>query len=93
MNPTMVLPLRLHFIRHGETEWSLTGQYTGRTDLPLTRHGEDTALWNSVARDTFDSASDVRVNHAAVTKQGATVCWENEGGEIFAGSPLAQERP
>ena len=36
-------PLRLYLIRHGGTEWSLSGQHTGRTDLALTTRGQDEA--------------------------------------------------
>jgi len=33
----------VYVARHGETAWSLSGQHTGRTDLPLTPNGERNA--------------------------------------------------
>ena len=34
---------RIYLARHGETAWSLSGQHTGLTDLPLTERGEQNA--------------------------------------------------
>src|SRR4051812_32438831 len=46
---------RLFFIRHGETEWSLDGRHTGRTEVPLTEQGEQDArkLGTRLPKDLF----------------------------------------
>lgn len=36
-------PERIVLVRHGETEWSASGQHTSRTDLPLVKAGREQA--------------------------------------------------
>jgi len=48
-------PANLFAIRHGETAWSLGGQHTGRTDIPLTENGRRLArrMRNILANEKF----------------------------------------
>lgn len=47
----------IYLIRHGETAWSLSGQHTGRSDLPLTANGEQQAA------GLIERLRDVLFNH------------------------------
>jgi broad specificity phosphatase PhoE len=56
-------------IRHGETEWSASGQHTGRTDIPLTDEGERKAcaLQGRLNGKTFDRVFTSPLQRAART--------------------------
>lgn len=50
------LPM-VYLVRHADTAWTLTGQHTGRTDLPLTEQGE------RQARGIGASLGALRIDH------------------------------
>lgn len=51
----------IYLIRHGETAWTLTGQHTGTSDIPLTDHGE------AQARALAYRLIDVEFSHVLVS--------------------------
>ena len=63
----------IYLARHGETAWSLTGQHTGLTDLPLTERGE----WNARrARGTTRSDSNfAKVFTSPLQRAARTLSW------------------
>ena len=72
----------LILLRHGETEWSLDGKHTGRTDIPLTGRGEAAAK----ALESLLSRRDVVAVFTSPARRAVTTA-------AFAGLSNAQPDP
>ena len=72
---------RIYIVRHGETEWSLSGQHTGRTDLPLTERGEQDA-GKLAARFSAVSFSRVFTSPLLRAQRTSELCGLGDAAEI-----------
>lgn len=74
---------RIYLVRHGETEWSLSGQHTGLTDIPLTAHGE------SQAQELGHRLRDISFTHVFTSprQRARRTC------ELAGSAPVAQIEP
>ena len=80
------LPI-IYLARHGETAWSLSGQHTGRTDIPLTERGEHQAraLGEPLRRSTF-----VKVLVSPSQRAGRTAELAGFGNAVAVDPDLAE---
>jgi len=95
----------LILLRHGETEWSLAGRHTGRTDIPLTPRGEAAAaaLAPMLAKRHIVAAFASPAQRAARTAvlaglAGATTDpdlweWDYGGYEGLTTAQIQEQRP
>ena len=95
----------LILLRHGETEWSLAGKHTGRTDIPLTPRGEAAAaaLAPLLARRDIVAAFASPAQRAARTAELAGLAdakpdpdlweWDYGGYEGLTTAQIQEQRP
>jgi broad specificity phosphatase PhoE len=79
---------RLLLLRHGETEWSLSGRHTGRTELDLTETGREQA---KLAADALDVLSLDNPLVVSSPRKRALVTAELAGLTVDDVSPLLAE--
>jgi probable phosphoglycerate mutase len=79
---------RLLLLRHGETEWSLSGRHTGRTELELTETGRRQA---KLAADALDVLSLDNPFVVSSPRQRALVTAELAGLTVDEVSPVLAE--
>jgi probable phosphoglycerate mutase len=65
---------RILLARHGQTEWSLSGRHTGRTDIPLLEEGRRGAklLGERLHRAPFDGLAGVEVRTSPLVRASET---------------------
>jgi broad specificity phosphatase PhoE len=92
-------------LRHGETEWSLAGRHTGRTDVPLTPRGEAAAaaLAPMLARRRIAAVFSSPARRAARTAELAGLTdaktdpdlweWDYGGYEGLTTPQIREQRP
>jgi len=83
-----VLQHRLFLLRHGETEWSKSGQHTGRTELDLTETGREQA---KLAADVLSVLTLHNPLVVASPRRRAQATAELAGLKIDEVSPLLSE--
>ena len=95
---------RIFLLRHAETEWSLSGQHTGRTDLPLVEAGREraTQLAERLSKQEFALVLSSPLQRAAETARLAGVAaapepdlreWDYGDYEGRTGKDIRAERP
>jgi len=101
-----VSPPRIFLVRHGATEWSVSGQHTGRTDIPLTDEGRRQAerLGARLAREHFALVLVSPLSRARETARRAgfgdvaevdpdLVEWDYGAYDSLTAAEIRQERP
>lgn len=65
---------RILLVRHGQTNWSVTGRHTGRTDVPLTPEGRDQAkaVGARLHQAPWDGLPDARVASSPLSRAAET---------------------
>lgn len=96
----------IYLVRHGQTEWSLSGRHTGRTDIPLTAAGEEAArklagrlpaidfaaVWSSPSQRARNTCALAGFGHAAVIKDDLAE-WDYGAYEGVTTKEILAEQP
>ncbi|MER9290393.1 histidine phosphatase family protein [Mesorhizobium sp. M0510] len=97
---------QIHLVRHGETAWSLSGQHTGRTAMPLTPVGEAaargvadrlkglsfSAVWSSPSQRAYNTSVLAGFGAQSVKKDDLQE-WDYGAYEGLTTKQILAERP